>query len=202
MAPSSSPRIRSISPLNWRIFAERGFAAIASSISLSAFRRFRPAQQLREPDPWLCRARIQPDRIAQHRSGLVPIAHTGCRGTKRRPDLAFESGVPITRFDHIENVGEFFLSKQGLRKNRQIVCFIAVACARGFRLALGRLGIAELELNLGEPRAKRRILWRLANGVAQLELGGFEVSLCEVLLGILGGGGTLLRKRGRGDGGP
>jgi hypothetical protein len=48
--------------------------------------------------------------------------------------------------------------------------------ARGARFTLGRGGIAEIEIYLSQPRANDGIIRCLANRVAQLDLGGLEVS--------------------------
>ena len=109
---------RSISPFTWRISAERGLSAIASSISRSASAGFVPVRNRASWTFGFAAPGIQPDRIAQQCFGLVPITHTGCRGAEGGADLAFESGVPIARLDQIEDVREFFLTKQSISENR------------------------------------------------------------------------------------
>jgi hypothetical protein len=141
---------------------------------------------------WSYGAGIQLDRLTQQRFRLVPIAHTRSGGAKGSPDLAFEDRVPIPRLDQIQEVREFVLTQQGICQHRYVVFLIAIAIAGRACLALRRCDIAELEVYLREPRVKDRVLRRLSDGVAQLDFGGLEVSLCDILLGLFDRGRSLL----------
>jgi hypothetical protein len=128
---------------------------------------------------------IEPDRVAQQRFGLFPIAHAGSGGAQRCPNLAFESRFAIARLHQLEEIGKFILTQQGVCQNRQVVRLIAVALAGGARLPLGQPDVAELEVDLRQSSMQDRILRRLANGIAQLDFGGLQVPLCRILFGVL-----------------
>jgi hypothetical protein len=134
-------------------------------------------------------AGIELDRLAHQCLGLGSIGQTPGRGAERRPDLALEDPIAIARLHQVCEVGKFFLAKQGVRQHRQVIGLIAVALAGGARLALGRLGITLLQIHVGKTRTQNGILRRIAHRVAQLDFGGLEISLCDILFRLLDGGG-------------
>jgi hypothetical protein len=85
------------------------------------------------------------------------------------------------------------LAEQRIGEDWQIVGLIAAEFASGSRLVLSRSEILEPEIDVGEPYADRRILWRTKNGIFQLDNGCLEITCCNVLLGIFDGGRRLFR---------
>ena len=96
-------------------------------------------------------------------------------------------------------LAKFFLTDQGVRQHRQIIGLIAIAFARGARLPLGRLGIPFPQIHFGKTRMQNRILWRVANRVAQRDFCGLQISFFEILFCLLDGGGRVFGVRGAPD---
>jgi len=156
-------------------------AAIASSISASASAGLVP---LSTRDSCIFGlAALESSFIAR------PIASRSWPDRADLPPRHQAPSGPCSRAPHpgglvapSHEVSEFPLAKHSFYQHRQVIGLIAIALAGGPGLALGRLGVTQLKIHFGKTRMQNRILWRLADRVAQLDLGGSEISLYDVLV--------------------
>ena len=145
---------------------------------------FRPRQQARELDFRADGAGIELDRFAKQILSLIAIAQPGFRGTERRSDLALERRSAVARLDQVQEIREFLLTQQRVRQRRYVVRLVAIAFEGGPCFALRRCGVGELQIHVGQSGMKNRVLRRFADGVAQLDFGGLEVPLGNILFGV------------------
>src|ERR1700736_1024496 len=154
-------------------------------------------QEPRQLYLWTDGAGIELDGLAQQRLGLGLIAQTRSRGSQRGPELALEDRIAVAWLHQFRERGKFFLAKQGVCQHRQVIGIIAIALTGGSRLALGRWGIAELQIHFGKTGTRNGILGRIADRVAQLDLGGLEIALRYISFCLLDISGRLFSVCGR-----
>ncbi len=148
----------------------------------AGFLRVPRHEEPRQGDLWRQRAGIEAHRIAQRRLGPVVVVQARLGKSDRQSDLALERGSAIIGLDPAQEIGELALLEQSFGEDRQIVRFVPLSLARGARLALRRLGVAESEINGGELGAYLGVLGRVAHGVAELDRRRFEISFFQILL--------------------
>jgi hypothetical protein len=180
--------------LDLKGFGRARVAAMTSSISLSASQVFVPLNSRASSIFGLAALGSSLTASSSRVSALARSPQTRGHCTERRPDLALEGRIPIARLYQVHEVGEFPLAEQGVNQHRQVIGLVALKFAGGTGLALGRWGIAELQIHLSKTRSQNGILRRNADRVAQLDFVGPEISLYDMILVCL------LRLVGRGFG--
>jgi len=158
--------------------------------------RFTSVQQLCELQFGLRSTGIELDCLAQQCLGLGLIAQPNSRDTEGGPDLALENRIAIARLHQVYQLGVFVLAEQSVCQHRQVIGLVAIALARGARLALSRLQITFLQIHFGKTRPQNRISRRIADRIAQFDLGGLEITFCDVLFRLFDGGGRVFSVRG------
>ena len=92
--------------------------------------------------------------------------------------LLSRTGLRSPRRRDVHQIGKLFLPEQGVCQHGQVIRLVAIVLPRGARLALGQLGVAELQIRLSQTCSQNGILRRFADRVAQFDFSGLEISLC------------------------